>query len=331
MKKVFCTACVFSLGLVFLAGSALGAEKVYKIRLGHVAPPITVQHYNADFFKKYVEARSDGRIQVTIYPTAQLGGERVMAESVQTGTLEMALLTNEVMTNFVTETALYNLPFFFPDKASAQRVFESDVGRTIKKAYGKRGFKLLEYNLNGYRVFGNTRKVIRTPEDLRPLKMRSIECPVLIDAYEALGIKAITLPFPEVYSALQQGVVDGLDIHLTGMWLAKVPVKYISLSRWILEPIITIMGKRFFDQLPADLQEVVLEGAYEGKTVHMGTLAVKHYEAINALREKGIEVTLLTAKERQAFADLMGPVYDKWRKKIGEDLVSQAVKLIEAE
>lgn len=330
MKKIIFSTLAILFACLFVSTASL-AEKVIKIRLGHVAPPITVQHYNAEFFKKYVEERSNGRIQVTIYPTAQLGGERVMAESVQTGTLEMALLTNEVLTNFVTESALYNIPFFFPDKASAQRVFESNVGRKIKKAYEKKGLKLLEYNLNGYRVFGNTRKVIRKPEDLKPLKMRSIECPVLIDAYSALGIKAITLPFPEIYSALQQGVIDGLDMHLTGIWLAKVPVKYISLSRWILEPIITIMGKGFFDQLPADLQQIVREGAYEGKMVHMGTLATKHYEAIEALRKKGVEVTLLTAEERKAFSDLMGPVYDKWRKKIGENLFKQAVKLIKAE
>lgn len=330
MKKIICSALAIIFTCLFVSTASL-AEKIIKIRLGHVAPPITVQHYNAEIFKKYVEAHSNGRIQVTIYPTAQLGGERVMAESVQTGTLEMALLTNEVLTNFVTESALYNIPFLFPDKASAQRVFESNVGRKIKKAYEKKGLKLLEYNLNGYRVFGNTRKVIRKPEDLKPLKMRSIECPVIIDAYSALGIKAITLPFPEIYSALQQGVIDGLDMHLTGIWLAKVPVKYISLSRWILEPIITIMSKGFFDQLPADLQQIVREGAYEGKMVHMGTLATKHYEAIEALRKKGVEVTLLTAEERKAFSDLMGPVYDKWRKKIGEDLFKQAVKLIKAE
>ena len=330
MKKILCFALAIIFACLFFSSASL-AEKVIKIRLGHVAPPITVQHYNAEFFKKYVEARSNGRIQVTIYPTAQLGGERVMAESVQTGTLEMALLTNEVMTNFVKETALYNIPFLFPDKASAQRVFESDVGRKIKKAYEKKGFKLLEYNLNGYRVFGNNRKVIRTPEDLKPLKMRSIECPVLIDAYSALGIKAIPLPFPEIYSSLQQGVIDGLDIHLTGMWLAKVPVKYISLSRWILEPIIAIMSKGFFDRLPADLQQIVREGAHDGKMVHMGTLATKHYEAINALRQKGVEVTILTAEERNAFANLMSPVYDKWRKKVGEDLFNSALQLIKAE
>jgi len=330
MKKIIFSALAILFACLFVSSASL-AEKVIKIRLGHVAPPITVQHYNAEFFKKYVEARSNGRIQVTIYPTAQLGGERVMAESVQTGTLEMALLTNEVMTNFVKETALYNIPFLFPDKASAQRVFESNVGRQIKKAYEKKGFKLLEYNLNGYRVFGNNRKVINTPEDLKPLKMRSIECPVLIDAYSALGIKAIPLPFPEIYSALQQGVIDGLDLHLGGIWQAKVPVKFVSLSNWILEPIITIMGKGFFDRLPADLQQIVREGAYEGKMVHMAKLATSDYKAINALRKKGVEVTILTAEERNAFAGLMSPVIDKWRKKIGEDLFNSALKLIKAE
>jgi tripartite ATP-independent transporter DctP family solute receptor len=314
-----------------LVSSVSFAEKVIKIRLGHVAPPITVQHYNAEFFKKYVEAQSKGQLQVSIYPTGQLGGERVMAESVQTGTLEMALLTNEVTSNFVQETALYNIPFLFPDKASAQRVFESDVGRKIKKAYEKKGFKLLEYNLNGYRVFANNRKVIRTPEDLKPLKMRSIECPVILDAYNALGIKAIPLPFPDIYSALQQGVIDGLDMHLTGMWLAKVPVKYISLSPWILEPIVTIMNKNFFDQLPPDLQQIVREGAYEGKTVHMCTLATKRQEAIEALTAKGAEVTILTKEERKAFADLMPPVVDKWSKKVGEELFNEAIALIKAE
>jgi tripartite ATP-independent transporter DctP family solute receptor len=330
MKRIIFLALAILATCMFVSNVCL-AEKPIKIRLGHVAPPITVQHYNAEFFKKYVEAHSNGRIQVSLYPTGQLGGERVMAESVQTGTLEMALLTNNVMMNFVTESALYNMPFLFPDKASIQRVFRSNVGRTIKKAYEKKGFKLLEYNLNGYRVFGNNRKVIHTPEDMKPLKMRSIESPVLIDAYRALGIKAIPLPFPEIYSALQQGVIDGMDLHLTGIWLAKVPVKYISLSRWILEPIVTIMSKRFFDNLPADLQQIVREGAFEGKMVHMGTLATKHYEAIEALRKKGVTVTQLTAQERKAFSDLTDPVYNKWRKKIGEDLFTEALTLIEAD
>ena len=137
MKKVIFSSLVVIVCFVFFLGTAF-AQKTVKIQYGHVAPPIHTQHIAAVFFKNYVEARSEGRIQVAVYPLGQLGGERVMAESIQTGTLHMGGITTAVMINFVPEAALLNMPFFFPDKASAQRVWESEVGLKIKKAFEKK-------------------------------------------------------------------------------------------------------------------------------------------------------------------------------------------------
>ena len=330
MKKTALLSISFLIIAVISVGTAFG-QKTVKIRYGHVAPPIHTQHIAATFFKKYVEANSDGRIEVSVYPSGQLGGERVLAESIQAGTLDMSGLTAAVLTNFVPEAALLNLPFFFPDKDSYQRVCDSEVGWKIKRAFEKKGYKLLGFKANGYRDFGNNVKPIQTPEDLKPLKIRSIESPLFIDAYNALGNKPVPLPFPEVHSALQQGVVDGIDLHISGMWMAKIPVKYITMSGWIYSSVLAVINKGLFDRLPPDLQRIVLDGSFEETAVHMGTLAQQEFDAVSGLKEKGVKINVLTPNEKKAFIERMKPVYDKWREKIGADLFDQAVKIIQAE
>ncbi len=328
MKTFSCFIGIF-LAIMFCNVAGFAEDKV-SIQYGHVAPPIHVQHIAATFFKNYLEKRSDGRIEVSVYPVGQLGGERVMAESVQNGTLHIGGITSAVLTNFVPEAALLNLPFFFPDKAAAQRLWESHVGQRIKEAFEKKGFKLLAFKSNGFRDFGNNVKPIHKPEDLRKMKFRSIESPLFIDAYQALGNKPVPIPFPEVHSSLQQGVIDGIDLHITGMAMAKIPVKYISVSGWILSAVLPVMNKDFFDGLPADIQAMIVEAAYEEKSVHLGTLATQELESRVALQERGVKINVLTPDERAAFAALMEPVYKKWREKIGPELYDEAVKVMNA-
>jgi tripartite ATP-independent transporter DctP family solute receptor len=316
---------------LMLSAGTVYARETIKIRYAHVAPPVHAQHIAATFFKKYVEAHSDGRIEVSVYPSGQLGGERVLAESIQAGTLDMSGLTSAVLTNFVPEAALLNLPFFFPDKLSYQRLCDSDVGVKIRNAFEKKGFKLLGFKANGYRDFGNNVRPIHTPDDLKTLKIRSIESPLFIDAYKALGNKPVPLPFPEVFSALQQGVVDGIDLHISGIWMAKIPVKYVTVSGWIYSAVLSVINKKRFDSLPPDLQRVVMDGSFEETAVHMGTLAEQEYDAVTGLKKKGVKINVLTPEEKKVFVQKMKPVYAAWREKIGPDLYDEAVKVIQAE
>jgi len=319
-------ACLVAIAFLGAAGPAL-AEKI-QIRLGHVAPPVVAQHKGAEVFKKYVESKSNGAIEVSVYPAGQLGGERAMVESIQIGTLEMGIITTAVLTNFVPETAVFNLPFFYPNKASIHKVFESEVGEQIEEAFAKKGFKLLTFQYNGYRNFGTTKKPVKTPEDLADLKIRSIESPLFIDAYKALGNKPIPLPFPEVANSLQQGVVDGLDLHLEGLWGAKMPVKYVSLARWILSGIIVFMNKPVFDRLSPELQTIVMEGAFEGKLAHLGAVTERELMAVDAMKEKGIQFNSLTPEERALFVEKIKPVHEKWRERIGADLFDKAAAIV---
>ena len=318
------------LGLVIVTLiPALSYSQTFKIRFGHVAPPIHGQHKGALHFKNLVEMASGGRIQVSVHPAGQLGGEAALAEAIQTGTLEMGSIGDPTLTNLIPQLALFGLPFFYPDKAAVERVWSGEVGRKVAKLFPPKGLVMLSWTGNGFRDFGNSKRPIRTPADLRALKMRTQESPLYLDSYKALGVNPIPIPWPEVFSSLQQGVIDGLDLPYLGMWMAKTyeALKYVTLSGWAYSGIFIIINKKTYDSLPPDLQEIVKDAAYESGRVTLGINLQDELAALIGLKEKGVAVSSLSPEEKKAFQKELTPVYEAWKKKIGEDLFNQALKV----
>lgn len=331
MKKLVVLSLVVAFVLVVGAPFSFGADEVFKIRFGHVAPPPHPQNKAALFFKDYVEKKSNGRIQVSVHPLGQLGGEIGQAEAVGLGTQEMASITSETLANFVPQMGLFSLPFFYQNFEELERVWSGEVGFQIMQEFTKHGMYCLAWSSNGFRDWANSKHLIHSPEDMKGMKLRCTEAPVYIDAYKALGVDPITMPWPEVFSATQQRVIDGLDLPVIALEMIKFyeTTKYLTVSNgWPNSGIMTIVNKGLFDRLPDDLKRVVQEGAYQSAKLNLSYTLEGTFHGIDKWKEKGGEVHVLTEEELGAFREKMVPVHDKWRKTIGPELYDRALEII---
>jgi tripartite ATP-independent transporter DctP family solute receptor len=281
-------------------------------------------------FKNYVEANSKGALEVSVHPLGQLGSEITMAEAIQTGSLEMGSLTVSGISNFIPQTGLMALPFFYTDKEKVERVWSGSVGAKIFSMFPNKGMYALSWGSNGYHDFANSKIPISSPADLRSIKVRSTESPIWVDGYKALGVNPVTLPWPEVFTALKQGVIDGIDLPYNSIFLAKTyeALKYITVSGWIYSGLFIVINKDFFDRLSPELKQVVKDGAYLCGRVNLSQVGLDEINALEQLQSKGIVVSVLNDSEKAQFRKLMAPVYEKYRKIIGENLFDEAVNAV---
>ena len=327
MKKIRLIS-VFVVLTMLLSVCAVSAQEKITFKFAHIAPVVHADHRAALHFKEYVESKSNGRVEVSVHPAGQLGGERAMIEGVQMGTIEMGFFTAAVFTNFIPQIAVTNLPFMFPNQKTAYRVLDSEIGDKIFSYFPEKGFTPLAWGENGFRDFSSSKRAIHKPEDMVDLKMRSIESPMFLDSYKALGVDAVAIPWPETFTALQQKVVDGADLPYNTMALAKwlEVQQYVTLSGWVYEPMPVVANVDWFQTLPADIQQIIKDGAYELQLTNRALNAIDRLKTDADARAKGIEVITLTSEERQAFREKMLPVYESWKEKIGAELVDMVLE-----
>lgn len=345
--KKFLVFGVFAAFALFLTLPAASAKMV--VKFGHVAPPFHGQSVGADYFAKYVMEKTDGEVEVRTYPMGQLGGERSMAEQVQAGTLQMAAITGAVLSNFVPQAALLPLPFVFPDRRTAYAVLDSEIRDKLFSYFPAKGFVALGFTENEFRDLSNSVRPIRKPEDLKGLKIRLMESPIFIDTFKQMGVNPVPMPFPEIYNALQQGVIDGQDNPFYTSVLMKFTEvnKYVTITHHILTECPIVANLDWWNSLPKKYQTIMKEAAYETEIVNRGhslqdqlslsVLAKKDANgkvtpgpSIYALAKKqGVQVIELTPAEREAFKKAMTPVYKKYREIIGPELFDAFMAKIE--
>src|SRR3712207_4819177 len=168
-----------------------------------------------DAFAKEIEARTGGRYKIQNFYSSALGAERESVEAVQLGTLDLTLTSTGPLPNFVPEIAILDIPFLFRDYAHARAVLDGPIGDELLKKFESKGIKALAWGENGFRHMTNSKRPINAPEDVKGLKMRTVENPVHIQAFKALGINPTPMAFSEVFTALQQGTVDGQENPLS--------------------------------------------------------------------------------------------------------------------
>eukprot|EP01035_Chromulina_nebulosa_P013338 gene13338-17720_t len=214
-----------------------------------------------DTFAKEVEKRTGGRYKVQTFYNGSLGGERESIEAVQLGTQELAFSSTGPVPNFVPETKILDVPFLFRDKAHARAVLDGPIGQDMLTKFDAKGFKALAWAENGFRHMTNSKRDVKAPEDLKGLKMRTMENPVHIAAYKGFGIITTPMAFPEVFTALQQGTVDGQENPLPVIISAKFDQvqKHLSLTGHVYSPCIFVMNKATFDKLSAADKQAFLD------------------------------------------------------------------------
>ena len=282
-----------------------------------------------DVFKKNLEARSGGRIKVELYPNGQLGGDRECIESVQMGTLEIAMPASSVVAGFDPRFQVLDLPFLFRDKKTAFAALDGDLGKKLNEGLLSKGFVNLGFNENGFRHVSNNRGPVTKPEDMKGLKLRTMENPLHVAFFKLLGANPTPINYGELYTALQQKTVDAMEcpavLYEDGKFYEVQ--KYLSLTGHVFSVVPVLIGKSFFEKLPKDLQKLVLEEGRNYVLAQRKVIDAQEKKVFATLQKKGMKINDLTPEQKKVFVKATAPAYDQFRDKIGADLVDLAKKI----
>ena len=274
-----------------------------------------------DVLAQEVEKGTKGRIIIKNFFSGSLGGERESIESVQLGTQELTGTSTGPIPNFVPAVKILDIPFLFRDKAHARAVLDGPIGQAMLKEFDSKGFKALAWSENGVRHMTNNKRPINLPDDLKGLKMRTMENPVHVAAYKGFGIITTPMAFPEVFTALQQGVVDGQENPLSVIMAAKFEQvqKYMTLTAHVYSPALLLMNKASFDKLsPAD-QKVFLDAAKLAVVATRARVDKDDASGVTELRSKGMSI--IENFDKAAFVAKLAPVFTQFEKEFGKDKI----------
>ncbi len=296
------------------------AEEPIIIKYAHADPPDPINgpaHGDALTFKSLVESGSNGRIKVEIYPGAQLGSERDLLEGVHMGTIEMCNVSEGSVAGFFPDILVLSIPYLFDSAPQAWKVLDGPFGQDLMEEMRKAtGIRCLTITENGFRNFTTDVRLIKKPEDLKGLKIRTMENPAHMEMVKALGAEATPIPWGELYTALQQGVVDGQENPISLIISGKLyeVQKYITLDGHLYSIDFIFMNDAFFNELPSDLQQLVLTSAEISGVVHRGLQQYSSAVGIEELLKQGVEIYVPTPEELQAFRDATQPRVLEWIK-----------------
>lgn len=301
-------------GLVM--GGAAMAQTTMKISISTAQN--SHQGVAIDTFAREVEKRTSGRYKVQTFYNGSLGGERESIEAVQLGTQELAFSSTGPVPNFVPETKILDVPFLFRDKAHARAVLDGPIGQELLTKFDAKGFKALSWAENGFRHMTNSKRAVNAPEDLKGLKMRTMENPVHIAAYKGFGIVTTPMAFPEVFTALQQGTVDGQENPLSVIISAKFDQvqKHLSLTGHVYSPCIFVMNKATFDKLSAADKQAFVDAAREATKANRARVDEDDAKGVADLRAKGMNV--VETLDKAKFVQALAPVNAEFEKQFGK-------------
>lgn len=297
----------------------------YKISLGHVCSENHTIHQVSLAFKEEVEAKSDGKITVQIHPNSELGGDEAMLESVALGTLTMVIPSATMLSSYVPEFDILGMPYLFKDTDTAFATIDGGLGELLDQKLAAAGVGLtnLGYDFNGIRNMTNSRKPIRTPGDLSGLKMRCMSNEIFVQMFQHLGANATPMSWSELFTALQQGTVDGQENPASLIYEAKFQEvqSQLSTTEHIYDFCAVIIGSSFYEGLDDEAREIVTSAAEEILVKQQRVMETsQNEEYLKRLEESGMEITRLSADERAAFAEKVQPMYENWETKYGSEI-----------
>lgn len=303
-----------------------------KIRISVCNSMTHPQTIGLSLFKKIVEEESGGAVQVAIYPNSQLGGERESLEQVKNGSLEMCTASAGPNTTFNKKFMVLDIPFAFNDYETAWMVLDGPAGQALLKSGESLGFKGLAFMENGFRHVTNTVRPIKTPADLKGIKIRTMEAPMHMENFKALGANPTPVPWTELYLTMQQKIVDGQENPLANIWEVKMyeVQKYVSLTGHIYDPMPLMANLNWFNSLSKEHQALIQRAAILAQNYSRFVNKQRETLLCDLLRSKGMEVNDLTAEEKEQFRGVsQAKVTDLIKKEVDPAFVDAWLKAIE--
>ncbi|RCV87279.1 TRAP transporter substrate-binding protein [Billgrantia montanilacus] len=318
-------------------GAVLDDHGSHTIRMGIGLAETSPQYLSSRYFADILAERTDGRITVNIFPNSQLGDDVQMMEMLQTGTLDMSYPSSSPATTYVEELAVFDLPFLLPTREAAIAVMNSDVAQEMLDAFDGTGIKALTFSENGYRQLSNSARPVASPDDVAGLDVsgltvRTMENPVHLSIWQTLGANPTPMAFGELFSAMEQGVVDGQENPWSTILTSNFHEvqDYGSETRHVYTPFIMMMSERTWDRLDPAYQELVQEAARKSAEYEIQLAAEYDDWARDQLEERGMQITRLDDDQIAAFQEAVQPVYDEWGPRIGEDLIASIQEIANA-
>ena len=339
MLKRF-TGVVFAatMAVALFCAPVMAGESQILIKLGHGDSEDSSfggVHNGAVAFKQLVESRTAGKVRVEIHPNNQVGSPREMFESTKMGSLQMVWEGSSNFAGFLPEFMVFSMPYIFPNITVALRVLDGQFGEDLSAlSVKKTGVRLLAYTQIGWRNFTNNKRVIRTPADIKGLKLRTQEDPAMMKIVQSMGGSATPIAWSELYTALQQGVVDGEENPTSMVQVAKLyeVQKYMTMDGHILAINPLCVNEKFYQSLPEDIRYIIKDSAHTAALIYNG---VGQYGAtldVADLTKKGMQIYVPTEAEYQQFVKAaQGPVKEFVISKIGKEWPEKLLKAIATE
>lgn len=289
-----------------LAATATCAQAGNIFRFGYETSQTDSQHIAAKKFNEILKEKTQGEITLKLFPDSTLGNAQAMISGVRGGTIDMEMSGSNNFTGLAPVINLLDIPFLFRDTAHAHKVLDGKVGDELLKALEPLGLKGLAYWENGWRDVTNSKGPIKTPADLKGLKIRTNNSAMNIAAFKIFGANPIPMPFAEVYTALETRTIDAQEHPINVVWSAKFyeVQKYLTLTHHAYSPLILVMNKKKFDALTPELQQTLVSAAKEAGNYQRQLVAEDQQKILAGMQADGVEI--ITDPDREAFRNALG-------------------------
>jgi tripartite ATP-independent transporter DctP family solute receptor len=320
MKKTILTLC--SVAVMLMMANTLWAadSKVYKLRLASVSGPSHLHNVVMKKWAEEVKKETNGRLAIVVLDGSQLGGEREYIEGMKLGTIDMAQVSTGPISGFVPQFMVCALPYVFQNYDQIAATLEGPLGQKLFELLKKENIIGLTWFTNGFRSVFNSKRPINTPADLKGLKIRVMESPLMVGTLNAMGASATPMAYGELYTALQQGVMDGAENAPGNVLNDKFyeVSKYFSVTEHFAPPGVVAISNAAFSNLPEDLQKFLLKSAKELGKMEMAADKEAQVKFLEELKAKGVAINTV---DKAAFTKAVQPVIEKFSAEIGDDVM----------
>ncbi|WP_199880773.1 TRAP transporter substrate-binding protein [Bacillus massiliglaciei] len=285
--------------------------------------PGSHQDVGVQAFGEELEKLSDGRLTIKSHHNNSLGGEREVVEGMSINSIDLGITSTGPLGGFVPEYFMFDMPYLFNDYEHAYAVLDSEIGEELaQKLEEQANVKVLAWMENGFRNETNSIRPIHTPKDLKGIKHRTQESEVQVDTWKALGTNATPMAWPEVYTALQQGVMESQENPLPTIYDVKFfeVQEHLAMTKHVYSPAPLMMSKQLFESLSEKDQKLVLKAAQAALPIQRKASQEQAEEMKRKLEEEGMKVT---EPDLESFKQAVEPVYKKWAPQIGEEMIEK--------
>lgn len=323
-------ALIVVLGVCVTSIGSTEIKDVITIKYGHNYPTTSPAHKAAEVFKSEVESKSNGSMKVEIYPAMQLGSNREQLEALQQGSIQVDLQPAAIAGNFAPELSILDLPFSFSSEEGMWKVLDGDFGNKLMSKLDAKGIHGLGFVWTGFKQI-TASQPITSLKDLKGLKIRVMNSPLLLEQYKAWGSNPIPIDFSELYNALQQKVVDGEENNFWTIATQKYYEVQTDLAVTNHAPLLAILmaNKEWYSKLTPEQQKIIDEAGRKAVLTDREELKNVEQDAIKTIKDNKVIFHEINLEELAKFKAASEPAYQFMRKQVGDDLVDEYLSSIE--